>query len=100
MLHSPIKIKTDYDKAVRNLIINWQTAEQFRNNFTYSLPDTTGGWIDYNSTYLKIGTGKDAVFRITKSNLEALGINTNSIDPRTFKVFESGRQLKLFVEGE
>jgi hypothetical protein len=97
---SSLKIITDYDKAVKKLITNWEMAEQFRNISTYSLPDTTGNWIDYSSTYLKIGTGDDAVFRITKSNLESLGINTNSIDPRTFKMFESGRQIKLFVKGE
>ena len=33
---SPLKIITDYDKAVKKLITNWETAEQFRNNSTYS----------------------------------------------------------------
>jgi hypothetical protein len=97
---SPIKIQSDYDEAVKRLITNSETAEQFRNNSTFSLLDTTGDWIDYNATYLKIGAGNDAIFRITKTDLEAFGINTNSIDPRTFKMIESGRQIKLFVKGE
>jgi len=97
---SPLKIENDYDRAAKNLITNWETAEQFRNNKTILLDDTTGSWIDYSSTYLKIGTGRDAVQRITKADLEALGINTSSIDPRTFKMFESGRQVKLIVKGE
>ncbi|MGD8306548.1 MAG: C25 family cysteine peptidase, partial [Ignavibacteria bacterium] len=98
--HSPIKIKTDYDRAVKNLISNSDMAEQFRSNATYSLPDTSGTWINYNATYIKIGVDRDAVFRITKSSLENLGVNTNIIDPKTFKMFESGKQIKLLVEGE
>lgn len=98
--HSPIKIKTDNDRAVKNLISNRDIAEQFRSNTTYALPDTGGTWINYDATYIKIGVDRDAVFRITKSNLENLGVNTNIIDPKTFKMFESGKQVKLFVEGE
>ena len=97
---SRLQIKTDYDNALYNLISNSEIAEQFRNENTILLDDTTGNWIDYNATYVKIGVIEDAVHRITHFDLTALGINTSSIDPRTFKIYESGRELDILVLGE
>ena len=91
---------TDFDKATEKLIANSNIAEQFRSTSTYLLPDTTGNWIDYNSIYLKFGVGKDGIYRITKSDLNALGVPTSIIDPRTFKLFESGKEVKIIVKGQ
>ena len=82
------------------MISNGETAEQFRNEKTISLDDSTGNWIDYGSTYLKIGVAQDAVYRITHDDLISLGINTTNLDPRTIKLFESGNELKIYVKGE
>ena len=98
--NSPIQLKSSFDEALTKLIVNSEIAEQFRNKTTISLEDTTGNWIDYNATYLKLGTGSDGIFRLTKSDLENQGINTSSIDPRTFKLFESGKERKILVQGQ
>ena len=74
--------------------------EQYRNRNTISLEDTTGNWIDYGANYLKMGLAEDAVCRITKTDLNVLGINTSTIDPRTFKIFESGKEIDICVTGE
>ena len=100
LTESPLRIVTDYDKATEKLIANSNIAEQFRSTTTYLLPDTTGNWIDYNSIYFKFGIAKNGVYRITKSNLDAYGISTSSIDPRTFKLFESGKEVKIIVKGQ
>lgn len=100
LAYSPIQIKTDFDKAISNLIANPNKAEQFRSTVSYSLPDTTGNWIDYNSTYLKFGVGKDGVYRVTKSLLLLAGVPVTTVDPRTFKLFESGKEIKIFVKGQ
>ena len=98
--NSPIQLKSSFDEALTKLIVNSEIAEQFRNKTTISLEDTTGNWIDYNATYLKLGTGSDGIFRLTKSDLENQGINTSSIDPKTFKLFESGKERKILVQGQ
>lgn len=100
LAYSPLQIKTDFDKAINNLIANSNIAEQFRNTVSYSLADTTGNWIDYNSTYLKLGVGKDGVYRITKPELTSAGLDVSVIDPRTIKLFESGKEIKIFVKGQ
>ncbi|MCK7528250.1 MAG: hypothetical protein MZV64_67100 [Ignavibacteriales bacterium] len=49
---------------------------------------------------MKIGTAKDALFRITKSDLEAKGINTTSINPKSFRLIESGIEIPITVFGQ
>ncbi|NLT51591.1 MAG: T9SS type A sorting domain-containing protein [Ignavibacteria bacterium] len=57
-------------------------------------------WIDFNKSYLKIGTANDDIYRITKENLENFGISTLSIDPRTFKLYLKGNEVSIYVSGE
>ncbi|MFZ2322772.1 MAG: C25 family cysteine peptidase [Ignavibacteriaceae bacterium] len=97
---SPLKIITDFDKAINKLISNSNIAEQFRSNTTYILNDTTGNWIDYNSTYLKLGVGNNGIYRITKTDLSAAGVPVSVVDPRTFQLFESGDEIKMLVKGQ
>ena len=47
-----------------------------------------------------MGTGDDGIFRLTKSDLENQGIITSLIDPSTFKLFESGKESKIYVYGQ
>ncbi len=82
------------------LIANSAIADQFASSQPLLLQDTTGGWIDYGSEYLKIGTARDALFRITRSDLESMGINAESINPKTFRLFESGVEIPITVFGE
>ncbi len=81
-------------------IFNYDMADQFAGSQPLVLEDTTGNWINYGLEYLKIGTAKDALFRITKADLEAKGINTASINPKSFRLIESGIELAVTVFGE
>ena len=77
------------------LFLNYEIANQFKGKQPLVLEDTTGNWINYGLEYLKIGTAKDELFRITKSDLEAKGINTSSINPKTFRLIESGIEIPI-----
>ena len=85
---------------LNRFILNYQIANQFTGKQPLVLDDTTGNWIDYGSEYLKIGTAEDALFRITKSDLESKGINTSSINPKTFRMIESGVEIPITVFGQ
>lgn len=98
--HSPLEIKSDFDENLRQLFINWQIAEQFRSNPPKLLTDNTGNWINYSANYLRIGTVSDGIYRITKQDLENYGINTSSINPKTFQLFEYGIEKPIYVSGE
>ncbi len=88
----PFSLVENFNDSYKNLnedisrfILNYEMADQFAGSQPLVLEDTTGNWINYGLEYLKIGTAKDALFRITKSDLEAKGINTTSINPKSFR---------------
>lgn len=60
--------------------------------------DTTGTWIEYEREYLKLGIGDDGIYRLTKGDLQAYLPST--VDPRTFRLFNKGKEIPLYVAGE
>jgi hypothetical protein len=57
-------------------------------------------WITPNKDYLKLYITDDGIYRINKSDFINAGINPNTIDPRTVKVFYKGNQIPIFFYGE
>jgi Peptidase family C25/Interleukin-like EMT inducer/CARDB len=90
---------TGYDNIFRDAILNRELIPQF-----YSSPnqhfDSLYNWIDFNNTYLKIGAAEDGVYRLFKSDFEKYGVNTSSINPRTFKLMLKGKEIPVYVQGE
>ena len=97
---SPIQIKSEFDRELKSIIYNYEMAEQFRSEAQSISIEGTDEWINYSQDYVKIAVGKDALFKITKADLSALGAPVNSVDPRTFQLFESGIEQALSVKGE
>ncbi len=98
--NSPIEIKSFYDKSLSDIIYNAQIAEQFRSTNQKIFSDSTGTWIDYNALYIKIPITDDGIYRITKADLENVGVDVTSVDCTTFRLFESGNEIPLYIEGE
>jgi len=98
---SSVKIKSNFDKNLKNIFANWQMAEQFRRAAPrLNMNDSTFSWINFGSQYLKIATADDGIYKLDKQIFSALGINSNIIDPRTFQLFSYGKEKELFVKGE
>lgn len=62
--------------------------------------NTNDSWIDYSKQYVKIGTAQDAIYRISKSDLDALNIPISSINPQSFRLLLKGEEIPIFVTGE
>ncbi|MFQ5568345.1 MAG: C25 family cysteine peptidase [Rhodothermales bacterium] len=56
-------------------------------------------WYDPSRTYVKVAVVDDAVYRISGSDLTALGISTSSIQPSTLQLFENGKEIPLWYTG-
>ena len=56
-------------------------------------------WIDFNQQYYKIGVAKNAVYRLTASDLQSAGI-PSSTDPTQLQLFHRGVEQAIFVFGE
>lgn len=90
---------SDYDKNLNDIILNCAMIPEFKSNKSLT-SDSLYDWIDFNSTYLKVGTTNDGIYRIFKQDLENLGVNTSQINPNTFKLFLKGKEIPIFVYGE
>lgn len=86
-------------KNENEFVINSSFAEMSTAKNSFDVPPADS-WIDYSKTYLKIGTARDGIYRITKNDLQNLGIGVNTIDPRTLQMFLRGSEIPIFVEGE
>ncbi len=96
-INSPQDINRDIFKRA---FLNYEIADKFKSAHKFSPNDATGDWINYLAEYLKIGTASDGLFRISKTDLEANGISTSSINPKSFRLIESGNEIPITVFGE
>lgn len=91
----------EFDESLREIIINYDNALEFRSFAPRSLTaDFTGDWIDYSKQYIKMGIAQDGIYQISSSDLTNLGINLNDVNPKTLKLFIKGQQVPIFVSGE
>jgi hypothetical protein len=68
------------------------TVTRDENNITNSVL-STGQWYRF---YID----KSGVFQLTKNFLGSLGINTNTVDPRTIKIFGNGGRMLPYLNSE
>jgi len=57
-------------------------------------------WITPNKAYLKMYVAEDAMYRISKADFTASGIEVSSLDPRTVKVYNKGTQIPIYFAGQ
>ncbi len=99
--NTPLQIRSKFDIELKNILLNAPIAEQFRNQtLPEEFTDSTGAWIDFNSPYLKISVIEDGIYRLSKENFTSLGIDVHSINPKTFQLFEKGKEIPILVEGQ
>lgn len=81
-------------------ILNSVYAETVKGKRTDRRISRNDDWIDYTKTYLKIGTAKDAIYRLSYNDLNSAGIPINAISPKTLKLLCRGKEIRIFVKGE
>ncbi|MCU0413479.1 MAG: C25 family cysteine peptidase, partial [Ignavibacteriaceae bacterium] len=95
------KVTAEFDKVLTKIILNFKQASQFRADRVNSYPaDSLGSWIDYSREYVKLQIPNDGIYRIDYNNVIAYGINPQSLNPRTLKVFSNGKEIPIYVFGE
>lgn len=97
---SPIKVLSRFDSVLLNSITNSDIAEQFRSSPPKKNYMVRNNWINYDQEYVKISVFRDGIYRISKDDLDVLGITTSILNPKTLQLFESGIEQKIYVFGE
>ncbi len=90
--------KSKFDEDLSKIIINYESADQYRSfQKSSALSDTTGNWIDYSKDYVKLTIPKDGIYKITYNDLTNYGVAPSSVNPLTFMIFYKGKEIPLFV---
>ncbi len=102
-----------YEEMFGNMLINPQTAKQWRSPFLYRNPDS-GLSSDRKQTEVhsrfsirsaptitsdryKIVISESGMYHITSSDLVAAGVDISSIKPNTLTLSNKGKQIPIFV---
>ena len=88
------------DSIFSDFIYNFENAKKYQTNAAPAVKDTTLDWIDLNASYLKLSTASNSIFRITKNDLVDRGLIEQSVDPKTFRLYESGKEQPVYVRDE
>lgn len=91
----------EIDKELSKLFINSEDAYKYKSvNPNIKNKFNSDDWIDYSKEYIKLGIIKDGIHRIGYNDLLAYGLNPQTINPKSFKLYNKGKQIPIYVEGE
>lgn len=82
-------------KLFSGMLVNPESVNKFAS--VVAVNDTTGNWIDYSASYVKIGVAKDGIYRVFGSDLQSMGVNITEIQPTTLQLLKKGAQQDIFV---
>jgi hypothetical protein len=92
-----------FEPLFQSTVLNYEQSKNWSTSTSKNLKKTsnkTGYFLDEGSEWYKIFTDKPGIFTVSKSALDASGLNTASIDPRNIKMFNRGVEVAIRVDGE
>ena len=96
---SPIIIDRGIYKKITSFTIQYNTLAGRTTNGARDENDITNSILSSGQWY-RFYIDKSGVFQLTKTFLSSLGINTNSVDPRTIKVYGNGGRMLPLLNAE
>jgi len=87
-----------FEEIYRKAFINYEQGKNFRaKKRTFRFP------LQYpflQGTIYKIKVNADGIYRMDYQYLQNAGIPVDSLDPRTFQIFNKGSEISIYVSGE
>ncbi|WP_045475104.1 type IX secretion system sortase PorU [Winogradskyella sp. PG-2] len=96
---SPIIKDRGVYKKVKTFNVQYNTQGNFTSNASRDENDIINSVLSTGDWY-RFYIDKSGVFQLTKSFLNSLGINTNSVDPRTIKIYGNGGRMLPLLNSE
>lgn len=93
--NSGIRFSDESRKLFSGMLINPESVDKFAS--VTAANDTTGNWIDFSASYVKIGVAKDGIYRVYGSDLQGMGVSIGEIQPATLQLLKKGIQQEIFV---
>ena len=89
-----------FETVLRNSVLNHETARLWRASPQPRVQATSAS-LDYLSEpSYKIAIAQDGMYQLIYSDLWTAGLPVDSLDPRTFQLFNMGSEVAIYVEGE
>ncbi len=86
-----------FESMFRSQILNYQSARQWR--LSSSPPPQVGTWTPPQPAY-KVLVQQQGLYALSENDLRAAGLPVDTLDPRTFRIFEAGQEIAITVTGE
>ncbi len=97
---TPIIKENGIYKKITSFVISYSTtASRNPNSFANRTNNVSNSVLSSGSWY-RFYVDKSGVFKLTKNFLNSLGVNTNSVDPRTIKVYGNGGAMLPLLNSE
>ncbi len=92
-----------FEDILQNSVINYSAARVWRNPAKLEVISTSTGFHpESTQPAYRISVSQDGIYRVTYADLLAAGIpaeTLNTLDPRTFQIYNRNNQISLLVEG-
>lgn len=92
-------LKSHEVDRVSNLVLNKNFAVRVIGDPGYEV-NNSDAWIDYSKDYVKLGTVRDGIYRLTPNDLAQTDVSVDFINPKTFKLILRGEEIPIYVSGE
>jgi hypothetical protein len=89
---SQVLSKKPADKFLSNVILNYQAARYWKLEDN-KLSKNAAASVLANGTWFKYEAPEEGMYKITRGMLQSYGIDPNTVDPRTIKIYNNGGKM-------
>ena len=90
-----------FEEVMRNAFINYESAKKWRHK---AIAELTASMQRENppasQLSYKIAVDQDGIYQLTYNDLLDAGVDVDTVDPRTFKLYNQGNEIAIYVVGE
>ncbi len=88
-----------FEAQYRSMMVNYTDAMEWRyRDASTAKTDSSGNWFTPGASYIRLPIAHDGWYRITLSDLSALGVAPPALDTSTVKLFFKGQQVPLQID--
>lgn len=85
--------RTPADDFLKNVVLNFEVAKYWVKDRSDRLNKILNNSVLATGRWIRFEAPEEGIYRITRSMLSSLGIDANTVDPRTIKIYNNGGKV-------
>ncbi len=85
--------RTPADEFLRDVVLNFEVARYWTEDRSNRLNKVLNNSVLSTGRWIRFEAPEEGIYRITRSMLATLGIDANTVDPRTIKIYNNGGKI-------